>query len=82
MRRRPRAIWFLGLAVGCNPLSPLEGYSKTREDAPPFEEISKTCREQAAFRDAGDTNWTDWREFEACMNEHGWTRAPDEAGAS
>ena len=77
----PRAaIWILVLAVGCggagSRLSPLEGYSKASPDAPAFEDISITCQEQAAFRDGRGTSWTDWDQFEACMNEHGWTRAP------
>jgi len=75
------AIVILALAVGCagavaRKLEPLEGYSKSSPDAPPFEEISKTCREQAAFHSASGTAWTDWEQFESCMNQHGWTRAP------
>jgi hypothetical protein len=71
----------LALALACGgavarKLSPLEGYTKAGGDAPPFDEISKTCQDQAAFRDASGISWTDWQQFEACMNQHGWTRAP------
>jgi hypothetical protein len=71
----------LAIGLGCggavaNKLSPLEGYSQASPDAPPFEEISATCQQQAAFHDARGTSWTDWEQFENCMNEHGWQRAP------
>lgn len=78
------SILILALAVGCagavaRKLEPLEGYSKSSPDAPPFEEISKTCREQAAFHSSSGTAWTDWEQFEDCMNQHGWTRAAEGA---
>ena len=75
----PLLLALLGLGCGgaiAHKLSPLEGYTKASPDAPPFDEISKTCQDQAAFRDASGISWTDWQQFEACMNQHGWTRAP------
>jgi hypothetical protein len=86
MRRagaRPLAAALAGLvaagAAGCGGalgrrLEPLEGYRQARSDAPPFEEARAVCEREAAFRTANGTAFTDWEQFERCMNQRGWTR--------
>ena len=75
------AVFAFAAVAGCGgaaerKLKPLEGYRQVSPDAPPFDEASAGCQREAAFRTGDGTAFTDWRQFERCMQQRGWTREP------
>jgi hypothetical protein len=84
MRTVSIAIAFGAAVAGCGgalarKLEPLEGYRQVAPDAPPFDEARAVCQKDAEFRTASDNTFTDWEQFEHCMQQRGWTRAPADA---
>jgi hypothetical protein len=80
------AIAFGAAVAGCGgavgrKLEPLEGYRQVASDAPPFDEARAACQKEAGFRTSSGHSFTDWEQFERCMEQRGWTRAPAAAEA-
>ena len=80
MLRTPRAIRrscaavLAGLLLACAVGQPSEGYAPFRDDATPEAEARAACQARAKFRDGRGLEWTDWDEFEVCMEEHGYRK--------
>ena len=72
---RSPASGLAAILLACAGTQPSEGYAPFRGDATPEAEARAACQDRAKFRDRRGTEWIDWKEFEACMEEHGYRKS-------